>query len=128
MSKGFIIVIGLILMGLAWLLFYPAVHREPPSPREWAHTGAIKTALMAYYIEYGSYPPPGNAEITRSLMGGNKRKIFFLDWTPGKTNEVGDLCDFWGTPYRIRTDGAGPIVTSAGPDKTMDTKDDIKSE
>jgi len=128
MSKGFIIVISVIVLGLVWLLFYPAVHHESPSPREPVYTGAIKTALMAYYNEYGSFPSGSNAQMERALTGDNKRKMFFLDWIHGRTNTAGELCDFWGTPYRVRIDGAIPSVTSAGPDKTMDTTDDVTSE
>lgn len=36
--------------------------------------------------------------------------------------------DPWGTPYRIECEPGYAIATSAGPDSTFDTSDDVNSE
>jgi hypothetical protein len=36
-----------------------------------------------------------------------------------------DLIDPWGTPARIKEEGATRRTTSAGPDRTFDTRDDL---
>ena len=43
----------------------------------------------------------------------------------GVKEHKGSTVDPWGTPYALNCDSAQITVTSAGPDKTMGTADDI---
>lgn len=67
-----------------------------------------------------------NFEFTQSLRGKNPKSVIFVaDDSPAlKGNE---LVDRWGTPYFFHPISRDQIeITSAGPDKTLWTNDDIE--
>ena len=73
----------------------------------------------------GENPVGTNAEITKSLMGGNPINATFSP-EPPSLNAKGELIDPWGTPYFFhQISGDDMEIRSAGPDKIMGTSDDI---
>lgn len=94
-------------------------------------TEQITVASTLFKEEYGHYPPiTDNAKLHQLLDGNtvdneNPRRIPFMSFNKKDANSKGEICDPWKTPYRITYDDKGPLITSAGPDKKFDTKDDI---
>lgn len=85
---------------------------------------AVKGMLRDYRAMLGENPIGNNAEITKSLLGGNPRGVQFSD-AQMKLDKDGQLIDRWSHPYFFhqlsRTDME---VRSAGPDGILWTTDD----
>lgn len=94
-------------------------------------TEQFNIALTLYKTEYDHFPATtDNAKIHlildgKEVSGENLRGIQFMSFNKKEENSKGEICDPWKTPYRIIYDDKGPLITSAGPDKIFDTKDDI---
>ncbi len=71
-------------------------------------------------------PEGTNAEIMKSVMGGNGNQVR-LGPPQGQTlNEQGELVDRWGTPYFFHQLSKDEMeIRSAGPDRKMWTTDDV---
>jgi len=71
-------------------------------------------------------PEGTNAEIMKSVMGGNPNQAQ-LGPPPGQVvNEKGELVDRWGTPYFFHQLSKDEMeIRSAGPDRKMWTADDV---
>ncbi len=71
-------------------------------------------------------PEGTNAEIMKSVMGGNPNRAQ-LGPPPGQSvNERGELIDRWGTPYFFHQLSKDEMeIRSAGPDRKMWTSDDV---
>ena len=71
-------------------------------------------------------PVGSNAEITAALTGKNKLRLSLIPPDHPAINQVGELCDHWGTPFFFHAESATRMeVRSAGPDKKMWTTDDV---
>jgi hypothetical protein len=71
-------------------------------------------------------PTGTNAEIMKSVMGGNPAHATLGPPEGQKLNEEGELLDRWGTPYFFHQLSKEEMeIRSAGPDKKMWTVDDI---
>ena len=90
---------------------------------------SFDTACRAYNAEYGHYPMGKPAGIVVALTGKNLRSIVFLKLRERDVNQAGELIDYWKTPFRFErvSDGEPLQLTSAGPDKTFGTQDDVTS-
>lgn len=90
--------------------------------------GEIENLLGQYRFAYKENPVGvENFEITEQLLGKNTKKIVFIaaDSPALKGNE---LVDEWGTPYFFHPQSSDNMeIISAGPDKTLWTKDDVGS-
>ena len=89
---------------------------------------SLAMTLRRYGQRFGGNPVGTNAEITRSLNGGNPAQARLL---PGedrpRLNAKGQLLDPWGTPYFFHQVSATKTeVISAGPDRGLHTSDDLK--
>lgn len=77
----------------------------------------IKNAVMNYYLQTKKYP--SDLHVLTEDQGDD-----------GAVLEGGDavLEDPWGTEYKYERKGSKIIVTSAGPDLSFGTEDDIRSD
>jgi len=78
------------------------------------------------FANQGDFPTGLNVEITNVLLGENYRKIAYIPDSHPRINQNGELTDKWGSPYQFHSISTKRIeITSAGPDKTLYTEDDI---
>lgn len=102
----------------------------PPSPEE-SEKAAIDVEqvgfmLRDYRTRMGENPVGTNADIMKSVMGGNPKQAR-LGPPEGQTvNANGELVDRWGTAYFFHQLSKTDMeVRSAGPDRKMWTDDDV---
>lgn len=82
--------------------------------------------LRDFGHRFGGNPTGTNAEIAKTLMGGNSAKATYLPSGLQRLNGNGEIVDMWGTPYFFHSNSSTETeVRSAGPDKVLHTKDDI---
>ena len=86
----------------------------------------VRLMLRDYRSVMGENPVGSNAEIMKSIMGGNPKHAQ-LGPTGGQgINASGELVDRWGTAYFFHQISATNMeIRSAGPDKIMWTADDV---
>ena len=104
--------------------------RTPPPPREdhpaRVEADSIALNLRHYGQRFGGNPTGTNAEIVKTLNGGNPQGVRYLPQENLRLNDQGELLDTWGTPYFFHQMSAQKMeIRSAGPDKTLWTRDDI---
>lgn len=104
------------------------IPRPPPQQPNPARVEAEDVALNLRHFgqRFGGNPVGTNAEIARTLNGGNPQGVRYLPQQHLRLNDQGELLDFYGTPYFFHQISAQEMeIRSAGPDKTMWTPDDI---
>ncbi len=103
-----------------------AASRSEPIVDGRAELDGVQFMLRDFRTRIGENPVGSNAEIMRSLMGGNEAKAF-LGPPPGQSlNADGELVDRWGTPYFFHQLSKNSMeVRSAGPDRRLWTSDDL---
>jgi hypothetical protein len=70
-------------------------------------------------------PVGENSEITAALTGANEHRFAFIPPGHRAINARGELCDRWGTPFRLhQLSGQHMEIRSAGPDRKFLTDDD----
>jgi hypothetical protein len=129
----------LLALGTLWvflwatlvLLSYVACVLFPHATRSTVETDAIMSsigqAVDAYRQEYGQLPSSVNRDLVDELTGQNAKGTPFMDFSPRRLNRAGEVVDAWGTPLRFEwLDGRSVQITSAGPDRTFGTPDDMK--
>lgn len=86
--------------------------------------------LLSQYRRFsGGNPVGANDEITSALMGGNSKRLAFINPDGAPLDSEGQLLDRWGTPYFFHAiSGERMEVISAGPDLRHYTADDVKSD
>lgn len=87
----------------------------------------VDELLIAWQSNFpGQGNPVGeNAEITAALTGENRLGFAFIPRGHRAINTRGELCDRWGTPFRLhQLSGTQMEIRSAGPDRTFATGDD----
>jgi hypothetical protein len=83
--------------------------------------------LRDYARQFGEFPIGANADITRALAGDNPKRIIFVTLDELPMNPAGELIDAWGTPYFFhQVSGTQMEIFSAGPDRQMWSRDDLK--
>lgn len=86
----------------------------------------ISAMLRDYRTLFGENPVGTNAEIMKSVMGGNPRGAMLGPPEGQSVNEAGELTDRWGTPYFFhQLSGDLMEIRSAGEDRRMWTGDDL---
>lgn len=82
--------------------------------------------LSDYRQMMGENPVGTNAEIMKSLMGGNKKGAMLGPPQGMGLNGNGELVDRWGTPIFFHALSKDHMeIRSAGPDGVMWTGDDV---
>lgn len=107
----------------------PAPRIPPPSREDHparVEADAIALNLRHYGQRFGGNPVGTNAEIVKALNGSNPKGVRYLPQGNVRLNDQGELIDTWGTPYFFHQLSAQQMeIRSAGPDKTLWTRDDI---
>jgi hypothetical protein len=86
----------------------------------------VRTMLASYHTLMGQNPVGTNAEIMKSIMGGNSHGAVLGPPQGQSLDANGELIDPWGTPYFFHQLSADDMeIHSAGPDKVMWTADDL---
>ncbi len=86
----------------------------------------ITLMLRDYRTLTGENPVGTNAEIMKSIMGGNPKGAMLGPPEGQSVNEAGELIDRWGTPYFFhQLTGDLMEIRSAGEDHRMWTGDDL---
>ena len=86
---------------------------------------ALDLALLEYRQEFGRFPEGQGGEIISALRGKNERgKTFLVLNENSAVNELGEMLDPWGTPFRITfaADATVPKIHSAGPNLIFEEK------
>lgn len=84
--------------------------------------------LRDYRTITGENPVGSNAEIMKSLMGGNAKGAMLGPPEGMAVNGDGELVDRWGTPYFFHQLSKDLMeIHSAGPDMIRGTEDDVIS-
>lgn len=85
-------------------------------------TGAMLSALP----EAGHPPLGSNEEFARALRGDNPTRSIFVPKDHAALDPAGRLVDRWGTPYHFHPRAPDWVeIRSAGPDRTLFTRDDF---
>jgi hypothetical protein len=87
----------------------------------------VQFTIRDFRLALSENPVGDNSEITRALLGDNRKQIRFAIPEGSTVNGSGQLCDPWGTPYFFHALARDHMeVRSAGPDQKMWTDDDIQ--
>lgn len=110
----------------------PSSSSAPPPTLDDASAASIQLdqvslMLRDYRTIAGGVNPVGsNAEIMKSLMGGNPKGAVLGPPEGQYLNPQGELLDRWGTPiFFHQLSGTSMEIRSAGPDKILWTQDDV---
>ena len=115
----------------------PAVPAGPPPARSVrdaepdleADFEKISLMLRDYRTLNGENPVGTNAEIMKSIMGGNPRGAVLGPPEGMMVSGSGELLDRWGTPYFFHALTRDLMeMRSAGPDRRMWNADDLAGE
>lgn len=102
---------------------YDAAKIQEPGIQE---AEAVALTLRHFGQRFGGNPVGTNAEIVKTLNGGNPQGARYLPRENLRLNGQGELLDHYGTPYFFHALSATEMeVRSAGTDRTMWTADDI---
>jgi len=86
----------------------------------------VQSMIRDFRTRLGGNPEGSNAEIMRSVMGGNSAKATLGPPAGQGLNDDGELVDRWGAPYFFhQLSKTSMELRSAGPDRTMYTVDDL---
>lgn len=97
---------------------------QPADDRE-----ILSAVIDTFRRDFGGNPIGENAEIFTALRGQNAKGLrYFPAEFPGLQTS-GEVLDRWGTPWRFHAlSGKNMEITSAGPDTTFGTADDLDGE
>ena len=99
---------------------------DPVPPATFNDLQSTSRMLSDYRQIMGENPVGTNAEIMKSLMGGNKKGAILGPPEGMQLNSNGELVDRWGTPIFFHALAKDHMeIRSAGPDHVMWTKDDV---
>jgi hypothetical protein len=86
----------------------------------------LEVLFAEYRKNTGGNPTGENEEITAALLGKNPKRLAYLPPQGDFLNPAGELIDRWGTPYFFhQISGSQTEIRSAGPDRQLNTADDI---
>ena len=99
---------------------------EPAPPEAFNDLQNTSRMLTDYRQIMGENPVGTNAEIMKSLMGGNKKGAMLGPPEGMQLNSNGELVDRWGTAIFFHALAKDRMeIRSAGPDHVMWTNDDV---
>jgi hypothetical protein len=85
-----------------------------------------RVVIHNYHDAFGENPVGTNPEITAALKGKNPKQINFVKDSGLRSNDKGEMVDGYGTPFFFhQISGQEMEIRSAGPDRTMWTRDDL---
>ncbi len=114
------ILMALPIAVVIWMNFRPA---NPATVRD---IEKISLMFNNYRTITGENPVGTNAEIMKSLMGGNPKGVRLGPPEGQSLNGNGELLDRWGTPYFFHQRAKDVMeIRSAGPDRILWTGDDV---
>lgn len=112
----------------------PAARGEAVSPPAVEAQGRddldnVQLMLRDFRTRLGENPVGSNAEIMKTVMGGNPANARLGPPTGQSLNEQGELVDRWGTAYFFHQISSEKMeIRSAGPDRTLYTSDDLLAQ
>jgi hypothetical protein len=117
--------------GVALFLYFGA--SDPGGPtvrlRTEAFIQALGAATEACRMDNGPFPKNLDNHTFQADLSGAYAGRIYINFKPSEVNDKGELIDEWGTPFRIWYISDKEIgITSAGPDKTFGTADDITNQ
>ena len=99
---------------------------EPVPPEAYNDLQNAGRMMTDYRQIMGENPVGTNAEIMKSIMGGNKRGAILGPPQGMELSSNGELLDRWGTPVFFHALSKDHMeIRSAGPDRVMWTRDDV---
>ena len=121
--KKILLVIGVVavLIGAGWLVkLATTVQAKARNSRLSADVESLFDGLQTYKENVGSYPTGSNAEIARSLLGQNAKKVIIRVGRKIDQNNKGEYVDPWGNPLRFYFSDNSVLIRSAGPNGRFD--------
>lgn len=113
-----IVVITIIgILAAAVVINAPAFIEKAKKKRALADIVNIEKAVVAYRMEYGSYPESLDALVTPPATAAGEEEPL-LPRLP---------MDPWNNPYVYGVENRKPIIMTFGPDKEQGTADDISN-
>ena len=86
----------------------------------------VDVMLRDFRTVVGENPVGTNAEIMRAIDGANVKQLKLGAPAGHQLSPSGELVDRWGTPYFFhQLSGTQMEIRSAGPDRTLWTRDDV---
>lgn len=82
--------------------------------------------FQKYKEHVGEYPRGGNADIARSLLGQNPKKVIILVGRKLQQNGKGEFVDPWGTPLRFYFSDTSVLVRSAGQNRRFEESNSME--
>lgn len=76
----------------------------------------LSQATKLYEIDYGKYPPSGNAEWVKALTTPGPKKLAYYEFGPGDLNENAEVVDPWDRPFVYRNNQANFPKNQNDPD------------
>lgn len=129
----FVTLIG-ALFAAGWMVrAYTTVQAKARTGKLTQDIESLFDGLQKYKEHTGAYPAGSNADVSRSLMGQNSKKVIILVGRKIEQNGKGEFMDAWGTPLRFYFSDSSVLVRSAGPNRrfeestSMDFDDYIRS-
>jgi hypothetical protein len=123
------LMVGIILI-LAFLILMAGSTSMGSHPaRTAAELQVLDAACQSYTEDNGPFPKNlDNHTLWADLSGADSGKVY-MSFRTGDVNTKGELIDSWGTPLRVWYISDKEVgITSAGPDKTFGTADDISNQ
>jgi hypothetical protein len=113
-----------------WIAFAgPGSHDVGPLVSTKAELLALTMAARTYISDNGSFPKNLDNHIFWSDLSGADSGKVYMEFETSQQNDKGEITDPWGRPYRIWYFSDKEVgITSAGPDKTFGTADDISNQ
>lgn len=101
------------------------LHSENLAPEE--DLEHLNQLLSFYRLSFERNPVAAdNRMVMQALLGNNPEKLVVFPSDHPSLDSTGQLLDRWGTPYFFHPlSGTEMEIFSAGPDKTLNTSDDI---
>ena len=101
------------------------LHSEDSAPEE--DLEYIDQSLSFYRLSFQRNPVAAdNRMVMKALLGENPGNLVVFPFDHPSLDSTGQLLDRWGTPYFFHPlSGTKMEIFSAGPDKTLNTPDDI---
>jgi len=121
--------VGIILILLVLILMAGSSSIGSEPPRTESFIMAMDTAAQGYMTDNGPFSKSlDNHTFWSDLSGADSGKVY-MSFKTSQQNDKGEIVDPWGTPYRIWYISDKEVgITSAGPDKTFGTADDISNQ
>jgi hypothetical protein len=110
------IAVIVLLSGISGCTHLQKSRDQARAARDCAAIRNLKAAVEMHYLDLGLYPAS-----LKDLLENQADPA----WRGPYISDAAMLTDAWGTPFRYEIVGGIPEITSAGPDRTFGTPDDL---